>query len=139
MCSILLWDGKCLYKQILPSEKEPVSNEWVLQGKTSLFLQLLHSYIYKFTWISLSFAFSNSALPRLSRKAWVNANTCFLGWNAINCGRLRTHVNQEEVDAADWYSRAFTNYKWKRDSTVLSMGLAAHSQFQFSNGVQWGY
>lgn len=88
--------------------------------------------------ISLSFAFSNSTLPRLPRKAWVNGNTCFLGWNTINCCRLRSHVNQEEVDAADWYSRAFTNYKWKRDSAVLSMGLAAHSQFKYSNGVQWG-
>lgn len=41
-------------------------------GKTSLFLEPLHSYIYKSTWISLSFAFSKSTLPRLPRKAWHN-------------------------------------------------------------------
>lgn len=100
-------------------------------GKTSLFLEILHSYIYKFTWISLSFAFSKSALPRLPHKTWVNGNTCFLRWNAISCGRLRTHVDQEEVDVADWYSGAFRNYKGKRDSIALSMDLAAHSQFRY--------
>lgn len=110
-------------------------------GKTSLFLELLHSYIYTFTWISLSFAFSKSALPRLPRKTWVNGNTCFHRWNAISCGRLRTHMKQEEVDVADWYSRAFRNYKGKRDSIALSMDLAAHSQFKYISVkaiIQWG-
>lgn len=98
-------------------------------GKTSLFLEPLHSYIYKSTWISLSFAFSKSTLPRLPRKARVHGKTCFLGWNAISCGKLRTHVNQEEVDVADWHSRAFTNYKGKRD-------FCCSFTIQIS---QWGY
>ncbi len=45
MCSILLWDGKCLYKQILPSERSLSQMNGFYRENKSIFRASAFKYL----------------------------------------------------------------------------------------------